>query len=558
MVAVLMELTVPNIYGLLLRSKLLSPEDARAMFHRWQTEGGPAVDNAGRFSVWMVTNRYLTEYQAALLARGHADGFFLDSYKILDRLGKGHMAGVYKAIHPSDQLVAIKVLPPSRAREEEAVQRFHREARLAIKLTHPNIVRVFQLGQAIQENGDPLYYIVMEYLPGETLEEIIARRGRLPVAEAVRLIYQALQGLEHLFSQGLVHRDLKPSNLMLVSANPTPDTPQQFDTLGSTLKIVDMGLSRNIFESSQIDPPEDDGLTRENTLLGTPDYMSPEQSRDSTSIDIRSDIYSLGCVLYQLLAGQIPFKESNLIRLLLRHATETPRPLVEFNPEIPGDLQQVVDSMMAKEPKKRPSTPEVAARALKKFLVAGYYDDTPNPDSEVKLRNYLKWLKSREESSSDAMPESLSDGTNESGKSRGEHAGPSVNPPPISAGGIGNSPSKPTQPSRERSVVRETPKHQPESTRAVKTNPPLRKKGKSGSSRRKQANRLPANPSREFDVELVSPSSLDFAFRSPFDLSRLDRRDLFLFGLGVLAGGIAVAIGCLFALKRGTKPTEDH
>src|SRR5919198_4677227 len=143
-----MELTVQNVYGLLLRSRLLSREDAKAMFARWQAEAGSAASNLARFAAWMVSNRYLTAYQAGLLARGHADSFFLNEYKILDRLGKGRMAGVYRAQHRLGQVVAIKVLPPSKAKDPMLLARFQREAKLARKLRHPNIVRTFQVGVA--------------------------------------------------------------------------------------------------------------------------------------------------------------------------------------------------------------------------------------------------------------------------------------------------------------------------------------------------------------------------------------------------------------------------
>src|SRR6185437_3587001 len=201
-----MELTVQNVYGLLLRSKLLPIDEARTMYARWQQEAKDAATNLAKFASWMVANKYLTEYQAQLLARGHADGFFLNEYKIIDRLGKGRMAGVYKAQHHLGQIVAIKVLPPSKAKETTLLGRFHREARLALRLKHPNIVRSFQTG-----NAAGLNYLVMEYLEGETLEDVIARRGKMPPGEAVRLVYQALQGLQHIHAQGLVHRDLKPS-----------------------------------------------------------------------------------------------------------------------------------------------------------------------------------------------------------------------------------------------------------------------------------------------------------------------------------------------------------
>src|SRR5436190_1225517 len=163
-----MDLTVQNVYGLLIRSKLLPLDECREMFARWNQEAKENATNLGMFAKWIVAHKHLTEYQAALLARGHADGFYLNNYKILDRLGKGRMAGVYKAQHETGPIVAIKVLPPSKARDRGLLARFQRESRVAMKLKHPNIVRTFQVGEARQPGSpDKLHYLVMEYLEGE-------------------------------------------------------------------------------------------------------------------------------------------------------------------------------------------------------------------------------------------------------------------------------------------------------------------------------------------------------------------------------------------------------
>jgi eukaryotic-like serine/threonine-protein kinase len=346
-----MELTVQNVYGLLLRSRLLSVEDARAAYQRWQNEAKDAAGNLGQFLKWLVNHQHVTEYQAELLRRGHADGFFLNQYKILDRIGKGRMAGVYKAAHELGQVVAIKVLPPSKAKDPHFLGRFQREARMAIRLQHPNIVRAFQVGQA-----GTAHYIVMEYLEGETLEEVLLRRGKLPPPEAVQLIYQALLGLQHIHEQGLVHRDLKPANLMLVPPPGPAETTQK-----CTVKILDMGLGRTTFEEGEPARAEGPELTVEGVLLGTPDYMAPEQARDARTIDVRADVYSLGCVLYHALAGRPPFPDTSVISQMIRHATEMPRPLREFNPAVPDGLQQILNWMLAKDPAQRYPTPERAA-----------------------------------------------------------------------------------------------------------------------------------------------------------------------------------------------------
>ena len=386
-----MELTVQNVYGLLLRSKLLSIDQAKGLYSRWQAEAKDGATNLGRFASWMVQNRYLTEYQATLLARGHADNFFLNEYKILDRLGKGRMAGVYLARHQLGQTVAIKVLPPSKAKDPNLLGRFMREARLAVRLKHPNIVRTFQMGQF-----NDLYYLVMEYLEGDTLEDMLAKRPKFLPAEAVRLVHQALMGLQHIHAQGLVHRDIKPANIMLVGLN-GPDTTR------ATLKILDIGLGRQLFDEGHPAQVED-GLTGEGVLLGTPDYMAPEQARDPRLADVRADIYSLGCVLYQMLAGQPPFPDTNIINQMIRHATEQAKPLKTFNPAVPDGLQQIVNYMMAKDPKGRYPTPERAAQALQVFLAAAQ-ENLATPETDPKMRPYLNWLE-KENSKRERRPPS--------------------------------------------------------------------------------------------------------------------------------------------------------
>lgn len=380
-----MPLTVQNIYGLLLRSRLLSAADAKALFQRWQNEAKANAGDIERFRRWLIQHQFLTEYQANLLCRGHADGFFVGDYKILDRLGRGRMAGVYKGAHGLGQVVAIKVLPPSKARDSYLLQRFEREGRLALRAKHVNVVRSFQLGCA-----DNLHYIVMEYLEGETLEDVLLRRRRLPPGEAVRVICQVLQGLQHIHEQGMVHRDLKPSNLMLVPAR-SPGQPDT--TLRGTVKILDLGLSRTFFDENAPVPSDDPQLTGEGVLLGTPDYLAPEQARNARAVDIRADVYSAGCVLYHCLAGHPPFPDTNIINQMIRHAQEAPKALKELNPEVNDGLQMVINYMMAKDPKQRYPTPGQAAQALQPFLANGA--ELPRAqEPDASMTQYLNWLES--------------------------------------------------------------------------------------------------------------------------------------------------------------------
>lgn len=499
-----MELTVQNVYGLLLRSNLLSAEDAKVMFARWQAEARDRANDPTRFASWMVANRYVTDYQATLLARGHADGFFLNDYQILDRLGKGRMAGVYRAKHRLGQTVAIKVLPPSKAKEPTLLARFQRESKLATKLRHPNVVRGFQMG--VQGN---LHFLVMEFLEGVTVEDVLASRGRLPVREAVRLTHQALQGLQHIHEQGLVHRDLKPANLMLV---PPPGAD---GTLRCTMKILDIGLGRAMFDETAEEP--DPGLTTEGVLLGTPDYMSPEQARDPRVADIRSDVYSLGCVLYHLLTGQPPFPDTNIISQMIRHASEPPRPLREFDRAIPDGLEQILGWMMAKEPAGRYPTPERAAKALEVFLAAGGAP-LASPDADPRMRTYLTWLETEEKEEADipTVPVATLVAPASPPKPKSKANQPAVTPP------------KPAPPREERKAKKKPPA------------PPVSTK---------------EAPPAPMEVELIALPPL--ARRPPRRGSGLTRRELIAFFLGVGSGLAAYAAGrALAGLASKPRPSE--
>jgi serine/threonine protein kinase len=373
-----MEQSVESICNDLIRDHLFSTAEMAGLLERWLREGKEAIEDVDAFGRWVVANNYLTQYQLGFVLRGHGAQLFLNDYKIIERIGRGRMAGVYRAVHSLGQTVAIKILPPSKARDPQVLPRFQREARLALRLQHPNIVRSFQTGEK-----EGIHFLVMEHLEGETLEEVLLRR-RLKPAEAVRLMNQALLGLQHIHEQGLVHRDIKPGNFMLIGSQPD-------STQSATLKILDIGMGRALFEEGAPTAGNFD-LTNEDSLLGTAEYMAPEQARDPHGADIRADIYGVGCVLYHALTGQPPFTDANRVRQLLRHATEEPRPVKELNPEVPDGLQQILNWMLAKDPARRYPTPDRAAQALQVFQVAG---DEPAPDKNTNMKNYLNWLASQ-------------------------------------------------------------------------------------------------------------------------------------------------------------------
>jgi tRNA A-37 threonylcarbamoyl transferase component Bud32 len=373
-----MEPSVEAFCNTLAETGLMTAEQVRDLYQHCQSEAPAACTDLERFLRWLVKGEHLTEYQIGVIRRGSGHQLVLGPYKILERVGKGRMAGVYKAVHELGQVVAIKVLPPSKARDPQILGRFQRESRLALRLKHPNIVRTFQTG-----HWQDLHGLVMEYLEGETLEEVLERRGRLQPGEAVRVVCQALNALQEIHEEGLVHRDLKPGNLMLVGGDAR-------STLQATVKVLDIGLGRALFDEDPSGKGQNFELTNEGDVLGTPAYMAPEQARDPHRADVRSDIYSLGCTLYHALAGRPPFPDANPARQLIRHATEEPQPIRSFFPAMPVGLPEVVSQMMAKDPSQRFATPQKAAAALQSFLVAGA--EVVGIERQPRMAAYLRWL----------------------------------------------------------------------------------------------------------------------------------------------------------------------
>src|SRR5262245_12658852 len=270
-------------------------------------------------------------------------------YRVVRLLGAGGMGAVYEAEHRVMQRpVALKVIKRAYTANAAALKRFRREVRAAARLSHPNIVTTHDA-----EDAGETHFLVMEYVEGTDLGRLVREHGPLPVDRACEYARQAALGLQHAFEQGMVHRDFKPHNLML-----TPD---------GRVKILDFGLACFVLEQSLTDTSH---LTKEGLFVGTADYVAPEQARDAHQADIRADVYSLGCTLYHLLTGRVPFPATTVMDKVIKHATEQPPSLSALRPDLPAGLEGVVMKMMAKLPAQRYQTPGEVAEALAPFATA--------------------------------------------------------------------------------------------------------------------------------------------------------------------------------------------
>ncbi len=281
-------------------------------------------------------------------------------YEIVGVLGRGGMGIVYKArLLSSNRLVALKVIRKERLSHPEVVLRFRREAQAAARLSHPNVVSVYESDQ----DGDT-HYLAMEYVAGVTLQRLVEQSGPLPVVEACDFVRQTALGLQHASEQALVHRDIKPCNLMAVVPPGAPLWSRP------VIKILDMGVAR-LHESRDFQEESLTTLTRDGSVIGTPDYVAPEQLENPHQADIRADLYSLGCTFYFLLSGQVPFPGGTLIQKLDRQRWETPPSVDQLRPAVPAAVAAVVRRLMAKHPDDRYRAPAELAAALDQLARTG-------------------------------------------------------------------------------------------------------------------------------------------------------------------------------------------
>ncbi len=310
-------------------SGLLEPEEINRQLRAIATR------DVEQFALEMVRRGKLTKYQAGLLARGMSRGLMLKNYEVLDKVGQGGMGLVFKARHRRmGRIVAIKVLPTAATKSPDSVRRFQREFQTAAKLIHENVVVAHDA-----DESDGIHFMVMEFVEGGNLGQLVRQKGPLSIEHALDCILQAARGLQVAHDKGIVHRDIKPQNLLL-------------DTQG-TVKVLDLGLARLGLEGGASDELSQSDLTQSGTVMGTVDYMAPEQALNSKNADHRSDIYSLGCTLHFLLTGRSLYRGETLMEKLVAHREQPVPSLRQARSDVSEALDSVFQRMVAKQPADR-------------------------------------------------------------------------------------------------------------------------------------------------------------------------------------------------------------
>jgi serine/threonine-protein kinase len=311
----------------------------------------------------LVERKMVTRWQADKLLQGKYRSFQLGKYMLLGLVGKGGMSTVYLAEHRvMKRRCALKVLPTRRVRDASWLGRFHREAQVGASLDHPNVIRTYDV-DFVMDGQAEVHFIVMEYVDGDDLRKLVERNGPFDQCTAADYVRQSAEGLAHAHEAGLVHRDIKPANLLLDK--------------NRTIRLMDLGL---------VTAFEDEGehsLTRahDERVIGTADYLSPEQALDSHTVDPRSDLYGLGGTLYFLMTGRPPFNKGSLAQRILAHQTKEPDSLLELVPNMNADLDAIVRGMMKKDADDRFQSASDVAAALTRWLAV-------NGTEGWKTRNY--------------------------------------------------------------------------------------------------------------------------------------------------------------------------
>jgi eukaryotic-like serine/threonine-protein kinase len=366
------------------RCGILSPDDWQALVGGLPSGAPVATDelDAGQLALHLVRAGSLTAFQAAALCQGRGERLLLGDYVLIDKIGAGGMGQVFKAIHRRmGRTAAVKVLPEQFTAAPQAVERFRREAKAATRLSHPNIVTAYDSGE---HNG--VHYLAMEYVAGTDLASHVRRNGPLSIGQAIHCIEQAAHGLHYAHKQGVVHRDIKPGNLLLRT--------------DGAIKVLDMGLARIVSRGEGPDATHWTELTQLGEIMGTVDYMAPEQAVNASLADARADIYSLGCTLHYLLIGEPPYTGDSVMNRLLAHRQRPVPSLCERRAEVPSALDAVFQRMAAKSSDERYATMlELVGslHAVEAELGGPAEALRPSAEGEVADEALLAWFRATDE-----------------------------------------------------------------------------------------------------------------------------------------------------------------
>jgi eukaryotic-like serine/threonine-protein kinase len=331
------------------RSGVVSEEVLQRAVEDLQKRNIP-LDDPDALAGALIEVGVVTRWQAEKMLQGKHKGFFLGPYRLLDMLGKGGMGAVYLAEHTlMRRRCAIKVLPTRNIGSRSYLERFYREAQAVAAMDHKNIVRAYDVNQAQVGDAD-VHFLAMEYVEGRDLQRLIDDDGVLRYTEAAEYMRQAAEGLAHAHEAGMVHRDIKPANLLV--------------NLKGVVKILDLGLAKFYDDAHEASLT----VAHQETVLGTADYLAPEQAVDSHKTDHRADIYSLGCTFYFLLTGHPPFCEGSVANRLLQHQIKPPPPIRDDRPDAPDSLLAIIDRMMAKDREHRYQSAHDVAEDLTVWL----------------------------------------------------------------------------------------------------------------------------------------------------------------------------------------------
>lgn len=346
--AFMAELTSERLLEFIQKSQLVDESVLENLVEKIRAKCGDELPSDPKKIIKVFEHKELiTPWHSEKLLAGKYKGFFLGKYKLLGHIGTGGMSSVYLAEHVrmADKR-AIKVLPKKRVEDASYLARFQLEARAIASLNHPNIVTAYDI-----DNDGDTHYIVMEYVDGLDMQALVKRDGPLDFATAADLLAQAADGLEHAHSKGVIHRDVKPANLLI-------------DQEGS-VRLLDMGLAL-------VAAQDDESLTVANNenVLGTADYLAPEQALNSHTVDHRADIYGLGCTMYFLITGSPPFSDGTLAQRIAKHQNQMPEPIKKKRPDCPGELEGIVWKMIQKEPQYRYQSCADVAEVLHKFAAS--------------------------------------------------------------------------------------------------------------------------------------------------------------------------------------------